>query len=432
MAKMLRCLACLALVLAACGDDSTPPMDAAFDAFRPPRDMGPLPTDGAVDAGDSAITPGLCRSDDGYDLGTERGRPFRPRRVAIASGSDGFLTSWSANDGVFDRMYVQPIPLREAAGDVIQVSADEDFSNKFAPALAWDGSGFVLAWFDNAFDVEPRGFQVVTRTLDPGGRPSGTSNVITTGAEIRHDNPALARGPAGVLVGFIEDDILGGNRVVQTGRLGADASLASGPSDTSASPVPALAMTTRTDQGGAVVYARLGTDTGNHVFYRPLDADGAPAGAPEQVDNSGNFSDTMDAAEAPGFIGVVFDVDIGGGGSRREVHFRQVDSETGAAVSLEQILTGTDTGRDPGIAPFAGGFAVAFRALSGEGVVEPTIQLMLVNIRGEVVDAVALDTTTDSGGPVSIDVAFDGTILVAWAEQDAEGTNLKARRIRCD
>ena len=111
--------------------------------------------------------------------------------------------------------------------------------------------------------------------------------------------------------------------------------------------------------------------------------------------------------------------------------FEMVDMAN--AMGVEAVITDLDTGRDPGIGAFAGGFVIAYRGLETEGLDGPTIRLAFTNIRGQVVETFDLDPTTATGGPVTVAVSLDGTaILVGWASDSEDGTDTFVRRIRCD
>ena len=104
----------------------------------------------------------------------------------------------------------------------------------------------------------------------------------------------------------------------------------------------------------------------------------------------------------------------------------------GTPRNNEVVLSpGTTQGRAPGIAAFAGGYAVAYRVTADPEVEGPTVRLLLVSTNGTVTEATNLDRTSADGGAVRVAVGFDGTVLVTWAEATETGTTLVARRLRC-
>ena len=435
MLRFSAFLTALAL-LGACGDDDVdpPPRDASVR-----RDTGVEPDGGedpdggtdpdAGDPGDGGlITPGECSTDEGdlFPLFADARR--RDRRVAVAGGEGGFVAAWVHNGGVFDGLFLRWVPSTGEIGEQQQVT--DDFASQRAPALARRDGGFVLGWHDNAGES---GFEVRTRLLDASGSPTAESLEITDGGRtVAHDNVALARTSTGVVAAFVEDDTMG-SRILQSVALDASGAAAGTPAEVGPSPVLLPAMSSFGD-GAALVWANLTPgDDPDTVQLRPLGASGAPTAAAIQVDEGGDAAGTTAVAGTPdGLLGVVFDVDVGGGGSRQEVRFRQLD-ETGTPVGVEAVITDLDTGRDPGIGAFAGGFVIAYRGLETEGLDGPTIRLAFTNIRGQVVETFDLDPTTATGGPVTVAVSLDGTaILVGWASDSEDGTDTFVRRIRCD
>lgn len=433
----LLCAASLAWCVG-CGDDSAPPptprdtgpdtgRDASVDA---PGGEDAPPTDGmtldAPDEDGGMIMPGECGTTPEDVFTLLEGTRFRDRRVALAPAPSGAIAGWVGEPDGFDDFFARMIPSSGALGAEIAVT-DHFAMVRGASLVPHPAGGFLAAWSDN--DGAP--FQVVTRRLGADGAPMGGANRITPVAEgVIHDTPFLAPGPSGLLAGFIEDDTMGG-RVGATMALDDAGASAAALTVVTAGPIAEMRMVGLPDGAGAV-FMRPVVDE-QHVFFQPLDQNGRVSGALERIDNGGNAIGVVDAATGPGGdVGVAFDVDLAGGGVRTEVHFRRVDGETGAAVGLEAILTGANRGRDPGVTSLAGGFAVAYRALDGEGDGYPKIRVAFVSTStGEVVDELDLDSTTEAGGPVTITTGLDGTLVVGWAEEGESGTSVRARRIRC-
>lgn len=418
------------LMLVACGDDSAPPpadtggpRDAGPDMGGP--DAPPVDAPTMVDAGDSGMTMGECGTTPADVFMLTEGMRIRPQRVALAPAASGVVAMYAAAPDGFEDVFARTVP---STGDVGTEHAITDhFATAQTPALVAVSGGYLSAWFDNDGTM---GFQVVTRLLGADGAPSGGAQRITMGDGIIHDAPYLAAGPSGVVAAFVEDDIMG-SRTGQTMLLNASGAGAAAATTIAATSLQEMRLVPL-PMGVGALFVRPMADE-QHVFFQPLDADGRVAGALERIDNGGNAIGTVDGATGfGGDVGVAFDVDVAGGGVRTEVHFRRVDGETGAAVGLEGILTGSGRGRDPGIAALAGGFAVAYRALDGEGEGYPKIRLAFVSTStGDVTDEIDLDSTSETGGPVAVEVGLDGTLVIGWAHDSDDGSDIMVRRVRC-
>lgn len=421
----------LALPALGCGDDDVPPV--TFDA-GPRRDVGPDtgtmedggPGDDGGDTDAGPVEPGDCSTTPEDRIVLVDDVRTRDRRVALAAGSEGIVAAWVHNAGGFDELFSRLIPRSGPAAEQVQLTST--FASDREPALLWTGAGYLLAWHDN----DGRGFEVVTRALNASGQPAGEPQTITTVREGHiHDSVALARTETGIVATFIEEQIAAAARRLQVVAL-APSGAPMGPVRAVADPPVSPPSVAARGDGSVVVWVRSSM-TASSVQSRALAADLTSVGGVGDVSVAMAAAGTADVAQTPeGLLGAVYDVDVGGGGSRLEVRFRALDAATGAGTGLEQLITpGTSTGRDPGLAAFAGGFAVAYRGLSGEGLDGPRIRLALVDARGAVVETLDLDETTGTGGPVKVAVGFDGSIVIAWAELGEMGTRVAARRIRC-
>lgn len=415
-----------------CGDDDvSPPImfdagprrdagaDAGMDDGGPEEDAGERPDSGPIEPGDCSTTPAdrVVLVDDVR---------IRDRRVALAAGSEGILAAWVHSTGGFDELFSRLIPRDGEPEPRVQLTTS--FAQDRAPALLWTGSGYLVGWHDN----DGRGFEVVTRALNARGEPTADARTLTTVREGHvHDSVAFARTESGIVATFVEEQIAAAARRLQAVAI-SSAGVPMGTVRAVADPPVSAPSAAGRGEGSVVVWVRSGA-TESSVRSRALAADLTTVGGVGDVSVAMAAAGTVDVAQTPGGqLGAVYDVDVGGGGSRLEVRFRALDGSTGAGTGLEQLVTaGTDTGRDPGLAAFSGGFAVGYRGLSGAGLEGPRIRLALVDARGALVETLDLDETTPTGGPVRVAVGFDGTVVVAWAELGEMGTRVVARRIRC-
>jgi hypothetical protein len=393
----------------------------ALDGETPFEDGGPPDEDSGMSVPTDCVTTDLDRIVLGSDARAGA------RHVAVAAGRSGFVVLYTLNAGGFDDVHARLVPSSGAPSAPIPIT--DNFASERAPALVATDDGFVAGWHDN----DGRGFEVVTRALDASGRPVGDARVISSARTGHvHDRLALARVGASVIATFVEEEVLASTRRLQAVRLGADGAVQGSVASITDPPANEPAIAAR-GEGSVVVWARAGDD-GASIVARPLDAEAMASGAVQTVSTQSNAAGVVSVAQTPtGQLAVVFDVDVAGGGARREVRFRPLSAATGAAAGLETVVTpGTSRGHSPGVAAFAGGYAVAFRATSDADLDGPTIRLALVTPNGERNALTNLDPTTADGGPVRVAVGDDGAILVTWAEPTGDGgTELVARRLRC-
>ncbi len=361
---------------------------------------------------------------DRIPLGSDSRRTLR--HVAVAAGSAGFIVLYTLNEGGFDDLFARLVSIGGEVG--APVALTDNFASERDPALVWTGSQFIAGWHDN----DGRGFEVVTRALDTMGTPTAAARTLTTPRMgFLHDSLALTLDEGGVVAAFVEEEILGAGRSLQAARLTDEGALAGEITVLAEAPVNAPVLAARAG-GSVALWVRPETE-GSRIASQLLDEAAASIGSRRQVSTQTNAAGVVGVARTPsGRLASVFDVDVGGGGARQEIRFRALEPTTGQPMDNEVVISpGTTQGRAPGIAAFAGGYAVAYRATVDPELAEPTIRLVLVTTNGTPTAVTDLDPTTADGGPVRVAIGFDGSILVAWAESTDEGTALVARRLRC-
>ena len=425
----LGALSALCALSVACGDD-TPPRPMADGGPRVDSGIDAGPVDGGSDDGsaedadvDGGSTDVTCTVGERVALGTDG--ESRGQRVALAASTGGTLAAWRAKDGDFTNAFVSLLGSDGSASDAVAIT--DDFAEQEAVHAVRTDSGFIVAWYAN---VPGMGFEVVTRALDGSGSPTAAEVVVTSGDGVRHDNPALAFGPEGPVMVFVEDDT-SGNREVFAVALNDDGT-------TDGTPVSVLGADYGVSQPVLVERAAsapilLSTDVSTGgvtderaVWLQPLTVALAASGDPRRVDLDGNSAGDVAAAVTPSDdVGIAFDVRVAS--IRNEVHYRPVLAGTSEPVGLEEVPSDTQTS-DPGIAATAGGFAVAYRSFEPS----PTIEVAFVGVPGEVIGTIDLGATTEQGGPVSVVATTDGRLWVAWAERGETETTLFARRVTCD
>ncbi len=168
------------------------------------------------------------------------------------------------------------------------------------------------------------------------------------------------------------------------------------------------------------------------MVVMPLDDSGRAAGPVETINTEDNADGYVDIASTSLEMAAVFGVQIDG--IRDDIRFRRISLE-GRPVGLERSLARAPLrGRDPSIAPFHGGYIVAFRLLEGSPEGEGSfIRIVTTDVDGEVGEEIDLIGCYETGGRTTVRVAPDGTVLVVWPDiQEDVGTTLSAIRIRCE
>ena len=128
--------------------------------------------------------------------------------------------------------------------------------------------------------------------------------------------------------------------------------------------------------------------------------------------------------------------DLGDGvlvaGALPQIRIREFDA-TGAPAGAERIVTSPPTrGIEPGVAAYAPGWLVAYRALPDGTLTTPTIRIAFASRFGTPNAIFDVAATTQEGGPVTIATAPDGRVAVAWAERRTADVALYAARFVCD
>lgn len=425
-------VACL-LLLAACDDGTPPPPPPVDSGLRDTgvRDSGP-PPDGSVDpmdAGDSSTPPPrdagplTCSvsPDDVFNLAVDP--RSAPRIVGFAAGPDGFGVAWNETRDGFPDIFAQRIGSDGMPG--AEVKLTDDPSQDRAPQITPVGTQWVAAYVSNEGTT---GFELRTQLLSADMTLVGAANVVTDTPAQLEDNPVFLGGASGLLLSWVEDDMVALTRSGRARTIAADGT-ASGAvqTTTAAANRPGQIAIGELDAGPVLVWSE-GVGGSGDVLMQGLDASGARRGEVSTLSVEGNADGTVDAALGVSGGAVVFGVLVGG--VRSEVRFRALDME-GAFVGDERILTeGAAVGTDGSIAPFAGGYVVSYRALPAGG--SPAqIRVLLVDAFGDVLETIPVADAAESGGRTTVRVTGDGQIGVAWADDADAGTEIRFGLLRC-
>jgi hypothetical protein len=442
---------CLSLVTACGGDDGrgslVPPVpqpeagvqDASMDAvvMDADPDGGMGVNDGAPDAfigmdggAFSCVLTDLVP----YTLAVDT--EMQSRIISVSADDDGFLVVWSAFDMADARrnIYARRVPLTGDLTESLRVTED-GWINDGPSTVGVGGGNALVSWYDNSecedtpvdatCDYE---IQVQQATRD--GLVFGDRQTISTNTDLRDDNPTLIRNGDTTLLAWVRDDTF--SRIAQTQIL-SSTGIPIGITrevTTDANSITNPVLTALGD-GFAMAWAEPRMEARQMVVL-PLTREGTPAGPIDVINTEDNADGYIDLAANELGGASVFGVQIDG--IRDEVRFRPINLD-GQAVGLERTLSRAPLrGRDPSIAPFHGGFIVAYRLLEGspEGDGE-FIRVVTTDVDGAIGDELDLADAQATGGRTSVSVAPDNTVLVVWPDyQEFVGTTISAVRIRCE
>jgi hypothetical protein len=399
--------------------DSGPPVDA----FAPDtgRDA-PVGNDANADVGDASdagFSPMSCRFDATMDLlAIDTDPRARPVRVATAPGPSSFGVVYSkiGTDG-FENVYFSEIATM-VGSPMAQTQLTTDLFTTTAPAITRTTTGWLASWLSN------RDGDVEVYALG-----SGMDGRFTTPQRLTHtlladeQSPVLASSGAASLIAWTEPGAMNTTTVV-TQPIGADGTLTGTASRISPAGFTMRSQTLVTTDFG---YAALWNDPTGAATILALDTMGAASGMPALLSPTDLMAGgAIDAAISRGGGGVVFDTT--NGPSRGEVHAHLVDG-AGGAIGVEQVLTvGADTGTSGSIAELGGGYVVAYRQAGAM----PILRVLFLSSLLAEVHRIDVTSVSMTGGPTTIRVAGDGTVLITWADVVGTTTRLRGARIRCN
>ncbi len=405
-----------ALIALAC-DTPRPP--------TPPSDGGARRDAQAVDAGstpdadmhevDSGRDGGMASCNvEVFTLGTDA--PPRPRDVGLAIQGTDAAAVWSAGIGALDEVHFAEIPAEDFVITSRPITSIGAVTRD--PAIAAVGDGWLIAWYSNA----GLDFDVYAMTLR--GRDMGAIVPLTTRMG-RDDTPTLLSTAEGALAAWVEERS-GASRVAVARSLGADATPSAPTRDASPSTSSISRPVLAIRSGGFVLAWVDSASATPSALLQPLDSGGAALGTPLPVSTENNADGTIDLAMNTSGGAAAFGVLVE---TRPEVRARAIDG-SGQPTGPERVITRAPTaGRDASLDFFAGGYAVAYRAVDRPNA---QLEIALVTATLDVVGTIAVTGVAQSGGRISLRTTHDGSLVLAWADVDEETTTMRAARVRCE
>ncbi|GAB4196441.1 MAG: hypothetical protein OHK0013_03610 [Sandaracinaceae bacterium] len=412
--------------------------DAGLDAFRIRTDTGgedDAGADGGSDAGRPALRdPERCRVEpsDVFLLGSDADVGAATRIVGVAGRDTEFGVVWREAEEGLPQIRLARVP--STVGDpAVQTVTDGAFTHD-EPAIAAVGDGYMIAWVDNSFgDLE-----VLARSASADGLGAVQRLSERVG---RDDAPALVSVGESVVAGWMENRDMDTTRVAVTRRLDASGAPSSPPRAISGTPSRLGRLELAPRMGGAVALWTAPSASGADVTLQRLDATGAPMGTQEVLSTEHNASGDVDVGLTSRDGAVVFGALVAG--VRRDVRVRLLDGTGTPGMSEFALNVGAEFGDSASVARLreaAGwsegcrdGYAVVYRSYP-DGGTTPVLRLVLLDAGAAVVRAIDLAPSDVSarGGRVTLRIAGDGQLLVAWTDVRDTSVDIRAARIRCD
>lgn len=186
--------------------------------------------------------------------------------------------------------------------------------------------------------------------------------------------------------------------------------------------------------GGALAW--VVTTPSAAIQLQLLDGMGAAKGAPLLLSQAASSATNVALTTYRGIgtreMGAAVFSETPLGTTSQQIAFRSFEPD-GTLGPLVRLTHGDRDARNVGIAPFADGYVVAFRVLSGSGRPNPVVQLAFVNRQGGKTSGGEriLTDASGSGGDIKVLTASDGRLVVAFTDRTDEGVFLRVLRANC-
>jgi len=164
------------------------------------------------------------------------------------------------------------------------------------------------------------------------------------------------------------------------------------------------------------------------AFVEALDSTGVASGMRTLVSTEGNVESGIDTEFDEESGVVVFTVNVGG---RREVRSRLIDADGTLLTGERPTSVAPIAGRAPSVTAYGGGFAIAYRAQPTAGLYEMHV-VFVHGSTGLVVERYSFPASNWDDGRPSLAATSTGVMGLGWADQEPEGTVIRAVRLTCE
>ncbi len=410
--------------------------DAGADAARVTRDAYVDDTNEVPpDAVHVARDPDRCRVEPGdiYLLGSDDDTATSERIVDVAANAAEFAAVWRERVEGIAQIRMARIPSTAGEPSALELTGGAALHDE--PTIATVDGQYLVAWRDNS----ESDFEIFARPVVDGA-PGEIARLTTRAGN--DASPSLVGVGSSVIASWIEERGAELARVPVTQLLSATGAASGATHDISAPATVQRPTLSPRDGGAMLAYTESGTTRA--VSLQRLDGSGAPTGTPDVASTENNALGDVDVGLTSADGAAVFSTLISG--VRRQVSIRRLDG-TGRPNYAEYPISGLDTGSEQGDSPSVArlreavgwsagcrdGYAVAYRSHPTGGA-DTVLRLVLLDAGTARVRAVdlAVPDISDRGGRVTLRIAGDGQLLVAWTDARSDRVDMRAARIRCD
>jgi hypothetical protein len=206
--------------------------------------------------------------------------------------------------------------------------------------------------------------------------------------------------------------------------------------DEAADHLPQALALTRVAMEGRSALAWVGPQSKPGVWLQPLDETGHARGTPHKLTDRVGASSSVDVAHRLDGAAVVYSIVID---DLPQVRFRRLDELGDPRDDERALISPPLRAQDASLASLGGSYAVAYRALPGDGQASPEIRLMFVSREGNVTRDSAgrpisffVAESTLSTGRTYVEVSNDGLLMIGWLDAGEDTNRLKVARRRLD
>jgi hypothetical protein len=193
------------------------------------------------------------------------------------------------------------------------------------------------------------------------------------------------------------------------------------------------------EAGAALAYWRYSADfKTSELVFRALDASGTPVRDAWVLATNAGPAASIDVATGNAVGGIVYSIAEGSLG--RQIWFQRIDDKGEAAELLAgpgrspalRVVNPPFKGIDVSVAKLSAGYVMAYRGLPSANEPRAAIRLYFLDRNGAVIGHSDVAYTSEAGGRVAVEAAYDGRVVIGWSQVNSDGkSELKLVRLPC-
>jgi hypothetical protein len=352
---------------------------------------------------------------------------------ALVPGEVGFGLAYQGIGTGNCAQVINAMPIDAIEGFGTPHSVLPDCNNVVDVSLLSTKEGWRVAWVDNFTGSA----ELHTIALDSEMNlvQGNERKQLTKNDWLFEHRPVLREINGQPMVAWISEDTSGDTRHISTLRLDGDAKAIDVIKDGDGQRPEGLAFAQMGAEAAAVAW--VGPIESPGVWLQKLDGNGAPVAGPIKLTDRVAASSSVDLANRMNGGAAIYSIEIDG---MPHVRFQRLDA-TGTPEAEEREIIGPPLrGQSASLFALGGGYAVVYRALPGDEILQPEVRLTFITKEGNVMRDGAgrllsfhIGDATLANARTYVAVAVEGEIMIAWIDADASGRNaLKVVRRRLD